>query len=253
MLNRQGSPPLAYAWTPGRFPAVMFLPGLRSDMTGAKATWLEAHCAAQARAFCRFDYRGHGASGGRFEEGCVGDWRADTLAILDEVVRGPAVLVGSSLGGWLMLLAALARPEQARGLVGIAAAPDFTERLRREELTDAQRAALARDGIVHLPSNYGGPLPITRHLLEEGAAHLVLDRRLPIRCPVHLLHGQADPDVPWPTSLKLASALDGARVTVELIKDGDHRLSRPEDLRRIAAALDRVLEQAATTGMVAEP
>lgn len=244
-LNLPGRPPLAYAATPGRSPAVLFLPGLRSDMTGTKALRLERHCAARGQAYVRFDYRGHGASGGRFEESGISDWRDDALAVLDTLVEGPAVLVGSSMGAWIMLLVALARPERVKGLVGVAAAPDFTEDLIAPGLDQAQRAALEQDGVVHLASAYGPPTPITKHLLDDGRRHLVLRGPLPIRCPVHLLHGQEDPDVPWLTSLRLAAALESAAVTVELVKDGDHRLSREEDLRRIAAALDRVLDEAA--------
>lgn len=244
-LNLPGRPSLAYAATPGRPPTVVFLPGLRSDMTGTKALRLERHCAARGQAYVRFDYRGHGASGGRFEESGVSDWRDDALAVLDALVEGPAVLVGSSMGAWVMLLVALARPERVKGLVGVAAAPDFTEDLIAPGLDQAQREALERDGVVHLPSAYGPPTPVTKHLLEDGRRHLVLRGPLPIRCPVHLLHGQQDPDVPWQTSLRLAAALESAAVTVELVKDGDHRLSREEDLRRITAAVDRVLEEVA--------
>jgi pimeloyl-ACP methyl ester carboxylesterase len=222
----------------------MFLTGFRSDMTGGKALHLERHCAAAGRAFLRFDYRGHGASEGRFAEGCIGDWCEDALAVLDRATEGPMVLVGSSMGGWIMLLVALARPDRVKGLVGIAAAPDFTEDLIRPGLSPGQQALLAREGGFLAPSAYGEPTPITRRLLEDGVRHLVLRRRLPIRCPVHLLHGQEDPDVPWPTSLRLAACLESAAVTVELVKDGDHRLSREDDLRRLAAAVDRVVLQA---------
>ena len=247
-LNRDDGPPLAYVRTSGRLPAVVFLTGLRSDMSGAKALHLERHCVKAGRAFLRFDYRGHGQSGGRFEEACIGDWCHDVLAMLDHVVSGRVVLVGSSMGGWLMLLAALARPERVAAMVGIAAAPDFTHDLIEARLSAADRAALARDGVLLPPSAYGEPIPITRRLLEEGRAHLLLDRPIALACPIHLLHGQLDPDVPWRTALRLAAAIEGGRVTVELVKDGDHRLSRDEDLRRIAAALDRVLEQAGGDG-----
>ncbi|MFO1047805.1 MAG: alpha/beta fold hydrolase [Geminicoccaceae bacterium] len=247
-LNRDDGPPLAFAHTSGRPPTVVFLTGFRSDMSGAKALHLERHCVKAGRAFLRFDYRGHGRSGGRFEEACIGDWCRDVLAMLDRVVAGRVVLVGSSMGGWLMLLAALARPERIAGLVGIAAAPDFTLDLIEKRLTPADRAALERDGVLLPPSAYGEPIPITRRLLEEGRAHLLLDRPIALACPIHLLHGQLDPDVPWQTALRLAAAIEGGGVTVELVKDGDHRLSRDEDLRRIAAAMDRVLEQAADDG-----
>jgi pimeloyl-ACP methyl ester carboxylesterase len=235
---------LAFVHAPGAAPTVLFLAGFRSDMTGGKALHLERHCARAGRAYLRFDYRGHGASGGCFEEGCVGEWCEDALAVLDLVAEGPVVLVGSSMGGWIMLLAALRRPERVRGLVGIAPAPDFTHDLILPGLTLAQRLTLECHGVLLLPSAYGEPTPITRHLLEDGERHLLLRGPIPIRCPVHLLHGQRDPDVPWRTSLRLAAAVESPAATVELVKDGDHRLSREEDLRRIAAAVDRVLEQA---------
>ena len=236
---------LAFCRTDGTLPEVVFLGGFRSDMTGAKALRLEEHCRGEGRAFTRFDYRGHGASSGRFEDGALGDWLADTLAVLDRVVAGrPCVLVGSSMGGWLALLAASARPGQVRALVGVAAAPDFTEELVRARLSPEQAEALARDGLFLAPSTYGDPVPITRRLLEDGADHLLLGGTIPLRVPVHLLHGQEDPDVPWQTSLRLAARLESGAVTVELVKDGDHRLSREEDLRRITAAVERVIAQA---------
>jgi pimeloyl-ACP methyl ester carboxylesterase len=247
-LNRKDAPALAFHQTPGGMPTVVFLTGFHSDMTGAKALHLERHCARQGRAFLRFDYRGHGASGGRFAESCVGDWRDDALAMLDEVVAGPVILVGYSMSGWIMLLMALARPERVRGLVGLASAPDFTRDLIATRLTPVERARLEHEGMILSPSAYGEPVPITGRLLEDGERHLLLDRPIPVRCPVHLLHGQMDPDVPWQTSLRLAACLESSAVTVELIKDGDHRLSRDEDLRRIASALDRLLEQAGGDG-----
>ena len=229
----------------GDGPEVLFLPGLRSDMTGLKAQHVARHCAERGRACTLFDYGGHGASGGRFEDGTIGGWRDDVLAVLDEVVQGPVILVGSSMGGWLALLAALARPKLVRGLIGIAPAPDFTARLLEPRLTHDQRATLARAGRLLLPSAYGEPLPVTGRLLEEGRRHLLLDRPIALACPVHLLHGQADPDVPWQTSVALAGRLEGGPVTLELIQDGDHRLSRESDLRRLSAALDRLVQLAA--------
>ena len=233
---------VAYERHPGRGPEVMFLGGFASDMTGTKALYLEAHCRAAGRAFTRFDYRGHGASSGRFVDGTIGDWTADALAVLDRVVEGPVVLVGSSMGGWIMLLVALARPERVKGLVGIATAPDFTERLIRGVLTAEQAAVLAREGVLLQSSDYGEPLPITARLLDEGREHLLLDAPIAIGCPVHLLHGQADRDVPFGLALELADRLESRQVTLELVKDGDHRLSREADLRRLTVALERVLE-----------
>jgi pimeloyl-ACP methyl ester carboxylesterase len=241
-LERGSGDWVAYVRHPGQRPEVLFLGGFASDMTGTKAIRLEAHCRARGQAFTRFDYRGHGRSSGSFEDGTIGAWADDALAVLDRVVEGPAILVGSSMGGWIMLLAALARPERVKGLIGIAAAPDLTERLIRDALTPEEARSLERDGLLHQPSAYGDPLPITARLLDEGRDHLLLAGRIPIGCPVHLLHGQADPDVPFELSLELAQALESRRVTVELVKDGDHRLSREPDLRRLTAALDRMLE-----------
>lgn len=245
-FNHSDIPPLARQITPGAVPAVLFLPGLRSDMGGAKALRVERHCRERGQACARFDYRGHGASPGEFVAGCVSDWCEDAVLLIDELAPAPLVLVGSSMGAWIMLLAALARPERVAGLVGIAAAPDFTEDLIQPSLSEAQQERLRQNGVVRLPSAYGAPTPITQRLLADGASRLVLrGGELPIGCPVHLLHGQADADVPWATSLRLAGCLASRRVTVELVADGDHRLSRPEDLRRLSAAIDRVIEQAA--------
>lgn len=231
---------LAFRRLPGAGPELVFLCGLRSDMEGAKALFVEAWCRSRGRAFTRFDYRGHGRSTGRFEEGSIGDWLKDTEAVLEGVVAHRFVLVGSSMGGWLAVLAGRARPARLAGLVGIAAAPDFTADLIEGRLDAAQRALLARQGHLDTPSAYGPPLRITRRLIEEGRRHLVLKGPIPVHCPVHLLHGQADPDVPWPTALRLAARLESSEVTVELVADGDHRLSRDLDLRRLGAALERL-------------
>lgn len=241
-LERGSGEWVAYVRHPGRSPEVLFLGGFASDMTGTKALRLEAHCRARGQAFTRFDYHGHGQSSGRFRDGTIGAWADDAVAVLDRVVEGPVVLVGSSMGGWIMLLVALARPERVKGLIGIAAAPDFTERLIRPALSAEQRATLARDGVLLQPSAYGEPLPITQALLDEGRDHLLLGAPIAIGCPVHLLHGQLDPDVPFQLGLELAQQLESRAVTVELVRDGDHRLSREADLRRLTAALDRMLE-----------
>lgn len=224
----------------GKFPGVVFLGGFASDMTGTKATFLEAHCHARGQAFVRFDYFGHGASSGRFADGTVGRWLGDALAVIDRLTQGPQILVGSSMGGWLMLLAALARPERIAGLVGVAAAPDFTEALMWQAMPSAAREQLLREGQWLEPSRYGPDLPITRRLIEEGRHHLLLDAPIALLAPVRLLHGMADPDVPWRWALRIAERLEGADVVVTLIKDGDHRLSRAQDLARLAAAVDEL-------------
>ncbi|MDW8371014.1 MAG: alpha/beta hydrolase [Geminicoccaceae bacterium] len=231
---------IAYARLPGEGPEIVFLCGLRSDMSGTKASRLAALARARGWAFTRFDYRGHGASSGRFEEGTIGAWHADTLLVLDRVVEGPFLLVGSSMGGWQALLAGLARPQRLAGMVLVAPAPDFPRRLVLPALSPAQREALEREGVVLLPSEYGEPLPLTRRFVEESIAHELLDRDLPFACPVHILHGRQDRDVPLSLSLALIERLVRARVTLEVIEDGDHRLSRESDLLRLEAAVARV-------------
>ena len=232
---------LAYRHLPGKVPGVLFCGGYTSDMTGTKALGLEAFCRAEGRAFTRFDYTGHGASSGDFASGTIGGWSEDAMAILDRAIEGPVLVVGSSMGGWIMLLLALARPERVLGLVGVAAAPDFTEDLLLPRATPEQRRALSEQGHWMQPSAYGDePYPVTRRFLEEARGHLVLRGPIPIGCPVHLLHGQRDPDVPWQTALRLAERLESEDVTVELIKAGDHRLSTQPDLARIEAAIRRL-------------
>jgi pimeloyl-ACP methyl ester carboxylesterase len=234
---------LAYHHLPGGAPGVLFCGGFTSDMTGTKASALERFCVAEGRAFTRFDYRGHGASSGRFEDGTIGGWAKDALAIVDRVTEGPLILVGSSMGGWIVLLTALARSERVHGLVGIAAAPDFTEDLLLAEATPEQGHALAEKGFWMQPSAYGDqPYPVTRALIEDGRQHLLLRAPIPVRCPVHLLHGMADRDVPWRTSLRLVERLQAEDVILELIKAGDHRLSTEADLDRIWAAVRRLAD-----------
>ncbi len=245
-LDRGDGTELAWARTPGRGPTVVFLPGFKSDMTGSKAVDTEAFCAAQGLACLRLDYSGHGQSGGRFEDGTIGSWTEDALYLIDRLTDGPLLLIGSSMGGWIALLAALARPDRVAGLIGIAAAPDFTETLMWEAMTPAEQAALRRDGVLPVPSEYGDPYPVTLRLIEEGRTRMLLDRPIPLACPVRLLQGQCDADVPWQTALRLAERLEAGDVQVTLIKDGDHRLSRPQDLallRRTIGAL--LLENAA--------
>ncbi len=222
----------------------MFCGGFKSDMTGSKALALQQACTDSGRSFTRFDYTGHGASSGDFEEGTIGAWTNDALAIIDRITTGPLVLVGSSMGGWIMVLAALARRERVKGLVGIAAGPDFTEDLMWTRGTAAQKAELMEKGRWVRPSVYGEePYVITRRLIEEGRDHLLLRAPIDLTCPVHLLHGQRDPDVPWETSLRLAERLQSDDVTVELIKGGDHRLSTPADIARILSATFRIVAE----------
>ncbi len=247
-LELPGGGWLAFERLQGRPPTVVFLPGYRSDMTGTKASFLHEVCARRGQAYVRFDYRGHGQSSGRFEDGTIGAWLDDALAILDRVAEGPLLLVGSSMGGWIALLAALARSERLRGLLLVAPAPDFTERLLWQRFDPATREQLLREGVIHEPSDYGEPMPFTRALVEEGRRHLLLEGTdLLFPFPVHVLHGRRDADVPLALSLELADRLDAPQVTVEIVGDGDHRLSRPEDLARLEAALLRLLDEARDT------
>jgi pimeloyl-ACP methyl ester carboxylesterase len=241
-LARDGGETVAYRRREGRSPGVVFLGGFMSDMTGTKAQALDRFCAERGQAFLRFDYFGHGASSGAFKDATVGRWKDDALAVLDELTEGPQVLVGSSIGGWIMLLAALARPERVRALVGIAAAPDATEDLMWAELSEAQRATMLRDGFLRLPSEYSPDGYIyTRTLIEEGRRHLVMRAPIPLRCPVRLLHGMRDRDVPWRTSLALAEKLESRDVAVTLVKDGDHRLSTEGNLALLMRTLEPLL------------
>jgi len=235
---------IAYAKTEGKSPTVVFLGGFRSDMTGTKALALEAWARRKGHAYLRFDYLGHGQSSGRFEDGTIGRWVADSLAVIDTLTQGRLVLVGSSMGGWLSLLAAIERHERLAGLVLIAAAPDFTERLLLQELTPEQRVRLQRKGRLEMPSQYSPePSVFTWKLIEEGRNHLVLDKPLALPCSVRLLHGQRDPDVPWEYSLQIARHLQAPEVITTFIKDGDHRLSTPTDIARLIATVEELVAQ----------
>lgn len=246
-LARPDGATIAYHRLPGKAgdarPGIVFLGGFASDMAGTKAAALEAFCRGSDQAFLRFDYSGHGQSSGVFRDGTIGRWTADALAVIDAATTGPQILVGSSMGGWIMLLAALARRERIAGLVGIAAAPDFTEDLMWAELTPADRETLTREGAVLQPSAYDDdPYVITRALIEDGRSHLLLHAPIDLTCPVRLLHGMRDADVPWRTALRLSEQLASDDVQVLLIKDGDHRLSRPGDLQRLFAAVTELSE-----------
>ncbi len=242
-LSRSDGATIAYHKTPGDEtknpgPGVIFLGGFMSDMTGQKALALEAQAARRGQGFVRFDYYGHGASSGRFEDGTIGRWIEDALAVLDAVTQGPQILVGSSMGGWIMLRVALARPARVAGLIGIAPAPDFTETLMWRKFSPEVRATLARDGVYYEPSDYDEqPTPITLRLIEDGRRHLVMDDKIPIRCPVRLIHGLADPDVPCKLSMELTERLESNDVEVTLVKGAGHRLSETADLARLTATL----------------
>jgi pimeloyl-ACP methyl ester carboxylesterase len=238
-LTRRDGETLAWRRVEGRGPTVVWLGGFRSDMVGTKAAALADWAADSGRAYLRFDYLGHGESSGDFAaKGTITRWRQDALAVLDELIEGPALLVGSSMGGWIACLAAMARPERVAAMVLIAPAPDFTEKLMTPGIPAEGHADLAKHGVWLRPSEYGDPYPITRALLEDGARWSILGSGpIPIAVPVRILQGGADPDVPWRHTLELAETLKGRDVAFTLIKDGDHRLSRPQDIARLIAAV----------------
>ena len=237
-LKRPNGERLAWRKVAGGGPAVVWLGGFRSDMTGTKAQAIADWAQGRGQAYVRFDYFGHGESSGDFAAGTITGWREDALAVLDELTDGDLVLVGSSMGAWIGCLAAAVRAERVKAMVLIAPAPDFTETLMGPEIGVASREALARDGVWMRPSEYGEPYPITATLLEDGARWSILPGPVPITAPVRILQGGADPDVPWRHALELAQALNSQDVVFSLIKDGDHRLSRPQDLARLLATLD---------------
>jgi pimeloyl-ACP methyl ester carboxylesterase len=241
-LDRPDGERLAWRAVDGAGPTVVWLGGFRSDMAGTKAEALANWAQAKGRAYLRFDYFGHGESSGDFQaKGTITRWREDALAMLDERVDGPVILVGSSMGGWIACLVAMVRRERVAAMVLIAPAPDFTEKLMAPDIPPEGRAALAADGVWLRPSDYGDPYPITRALLEDGARWSILGSEpAPIGVPVRILQGGADPDVPWRHALELANALSGKDVTFTLIKDGDHRLSRPQDIARLIAAVEEL-------------
>jgi len=223
---------------------VVFLPGFASDMGGTKAIFLRDLCAARGQAMLRLDYSGHGESGGTFEESSIGTWADDAALIIETVTsKQKLLLVGSSMGGWIALLLARRLRPEISALLLVAPAPDFTEWAIASRLTEAQLAAIERAGVFYEPSEYGAPLPITRKLLEDGRTHLLLGGSIAIDCPVAILHGMHDAAVPWRQSLKLLECLESAVVEVTFIKDGDHRLSRDQDLSLLDATLRRLLAQ----------
>lgn len=223
----------------GKGPQVVWLGGFNSDMTGTKAQALSDWAERSGRAFLRFDYFGHGASDGAFRDGTISRWREDALTVIDDLTKGPLVLVGSSMGGWISCLAALSRPERVAAMVLLAPAPDFTEKLMRPAFPQEVLREIAEKGEWTRPSPYGDAgYPITRALLEDGARWSILDGPVAIHCPVHILQGGADEDVPWPHALSLALAIEGDEVIFTLVRDGDHRLSRQADIDRLIAAAE---------------
>ena len=230
----------------GGAPGLFWLGGFNSDMKGTKAVALDAWAAEHGRASVRFDYSGHGESGGKFADGTIGRWLEESVAVFLQFCDGPQVVIGSSMGGWMALLLAreLAKREAGRaslaGLVLIAPAPDFTEALMWNGFSPEIRDEIMTRGVWHRPSQYGDPYPITRALIEEGRNHLLLGSKIDVGCPVRILQGAQDPDVPWQHAFALAHRLPSEDVVLTMIQDGDHRLSRPQDIARIIAAVAEI-------------
>lgn len=220
-------------------PGVIFCGGFRSDMTGSKATYLEAQCRARSQSFVRFDYTGHGQSNGAFEDGTIGSWFGDARDVFDNLTKGPQIIIGSSMGGWIALLLARARKERMAGLIGLAAAPDFTEDVYTHEFGEEERRHLAAHGVVYVPSAYGDPYPLTAALFEDGKKHLLLRDKIDLPFPVRLIHGKRDADVPWQKSEHILHQLVCPDARAIWVESGDHRLSTPDDL----ALIDKTLQE----------
>jgi len=233
---------VAYNALPGRKPTVMFLPGFFSHMQGTKALWLEKCCRERGQAYVRFDYRGHGESAGMFEDGTVSGWLSDALLVLDRVAEKPVIVAGSSMGGWIALLMVFARPYCISGMVGIASSPDFTQSIWEERMNEDQRRKMIRKGFIRQPGKYREEsVTISRELIEDGKKHLLLHREeLDIDIPVCLIHGKKDTDIPWQKSLALQQKIGNEKCELILVPDGEHRLSRPKDLRLIDRKIQEI-------------
>ena len=244
--NANAARRIAVRARPGVAPGLFWLGGFNSDMQSTKALALDAWAAEHGRACVRFDYSGHGDSGGAFIDGTIGRWLEESVAVFEQFCRGPQVVIGSSMGGWMALLLARAIANRAAasaslaGLVLIAPAPDFTEELMWKNFSPEARHEIETNGVWLRPSAYGEPYPITRALIEEGRNHLLLGGMIETGCPVRILQGSLDPDVPWQHAVELVSRLAQDDVVLTMVKDGDHRLSRPEDLERLLKAVEEL-------------
>ncbi|XP_003219166.1 palmitoyl-protein thioesterase ABHD10, mitochondrial [Anolis carolinensis] len=246
-LNRADLPKLAYHKLKGKNPGVVFLPGLFSNMNGEKALALEEYCKSVGHAFVRFDYRGCGGSDGNTKENTLGKWRKDVLSILDELTQGPQILVGSSLGGWLMLHAAIARPEKVAALVGVAVAADHLV-ATFQQLSVEVKKEIEEKGEWRMPTKHNeeGFYSVPYELIQEAENHCVLNSPLPIKCPVRLIHGLKDDDVPWQISMKIAECVVSGDVDIILRKGGGHRMKEKEDIKLIVYTVEDLIEQLST-------
>lgn len=232
---------IAYKKTVGKGPSFIWCGGLRSDMEGGKAIHLHEWAAQKGYGYIRFDYFGHGASSGDFEHGHIGRWRDDVISVIDALTDGDVILVGSSMGGWASLLAAMTRPARVKALLLIAPAPDFTQKLMWQKFGEDIRRQIKQEGVYYEPSPYGDPLPISKILIEESAKYQILDGTIGFSGPVRILQGMKDEPVPWRHALKIVDALESDNVEVTFVKDGDHSLSRPHDLRRLVGVAEEII------------
>jgi pimeloyl-ACP methyl ester carboxylesterase len=234
----QAAHKIAYRLNTGRKPGLVWCGGLKSDMEGTKAQAVHDWAEKNGHAYVRFDYFGHGASSGEFKDGTITRWTEDTLQVIDELTDGPQILIGSSMGGWTSMKAALARPDRVKALLLIAPAPDFSEKLMWAGYSEAVRQTILDKGIYYEPSDYGDPYEITRNFILDGRKNQILDTPVKFIGPVRILQGMQDKAVPWEYALKVQAAFAGNDVTLTLVKDGDHSLSRPQDIERLLKTLE---------------
>lgn len=232
---------VAYHQTFGEGPGLIWCGGLKSDMDGSKATALHDWAKSRGQAFLRFDYFGHGQSSGAFTDGCITRWAADTRYVLETLTKGPQVLVGSSMGGWAALITAMARPDLVAGLLLIAPAPDFTQKLMWPSFTPQIQKDILENGIYYEPSDYGDPMELTLKLIRDGQDNLIMDAPIDYFGPVHILQGMRDAPVPWAHAQKLVALIQSDQVEFTLVKDGDHSLSRPADIERLKDSASRLV------------
>lgn len=243
ILKKKDGQYLAYHKLEGKTPGIVFLSGFRADMMGSKAVFFEEFCRERGLAYVRFDYSGHGVSSGKFEEGSISQWAEDALAILDNLTMDQQILVGSSMGGWIMTLVAMQRKARIAGLMGIASAPDFVESMIQERLTPEQRKDLETKGVCYLTSEGYDPYPLTQKMIEDGKRSTVLNAPIDLQCPMRFVHGMNDMDVPWKWSEKLMNNCLTTHATLTLVKGGQHSLSKDYELEVLANHLDGLLAQ----------
>ncbi len=237
-----GDKKIAYCQSKGALPGVIFLGGFQSNMQGTKALALEQYCMERNHSFLRFDYRGHGESSGDFLEWSIGEWLDDAIDVFDHLTKGPQILIGSSMGAWIMLHLALRRKQRIQALIGVASAPDFTQKLMWDIFSEQQKEDLRKNGFVEMPNDYDDQhYRITKKLIDNGKKYLLLDKKIDLECPVRLIHGVKDKDVPWSFSTCLSENITSKDVEVILLENGDHRLSDPLSLDRITETLGQLL------------